>query len=254
LAIDAFLTRDSYRKLAELSRTWEGQVSKAVAEREVAEDLQKNAEEKWRKGNEEQARLKAEVRSFRAQVSGLEDRILRKDELIKAARARLEQAHKEQGRLAGENAELQKAVGETAELVKAAEQKAEDAEKKARDAEERANGAEASLERAELLLRQAGPEAVEAFKASEDFAEEVAEGSAATYILGFSDCRDMVARFFPSLDLGEIKIAEDEEEEDGAADEAVGQPDGDAGPTATSSPAEAAGEPATEARTSESAE
>lgn len=64
-------------------------------------------------------------------------------------------------------------------------------------------------------IEETQKKAMESFKASNTFQEEVIEGSSTSYIYGFDDCNMMVARLFPDLDLSGVTLDSKEEVEEG---------------------------------------
>ena len=88
------------------------------------------------------------------------------------------------------------------------------------DVESASTIADAELAKAEAeSIREALNQAIENFKNSKEFKEEILEGGFTSYCIGYEDGRDAVEQLYPDLDLSSIipPASKDEAAEEGAA-------------------------------------
>lgn len=96
--------------------------------------------------------------------------------------------------------------------------KLKEAEVIAQEAKERAEAVEAKAQAAEVEVTLANTRAIEEYKKSKDFKDEVTEATYDAFQLVFVECKK-VTKAFLEFDLGSIIAIEAEQQEEGEAEE-----------------------------------
>lgn len=187
---DISLIKESIASFTNLSRGLRDQLEVVRAEKEVAKELEQTLEGKLEKCLAANLSMEKDLKLAQNKVAELEAKLKKKKKKLYSS-------------------EL---------LIKESLQKSDEALARRTTAEKRAELAEKKAE----LVEEWAHRAVEEFKGSSAFEDEMIEAGVESYKTGFVDCLEKISKLYPNLDVSKMNI-DDINKEDDKEDEVAEQ-------------------------------
>ncbi|XP_073116058.1 uncharacterized protein [Elaeis guineensis] len=184
-----------YRKFGDMRAAWRDKVAGLEAEKAILLD-------QFQQSVDRENRLEGEVSRFSEEISGLKEAKASLESELKSAKDDAAKKSRTIRRLRHERDSVGKELEGEREQLRASLENLAKAEEGHAAAQADADVAKAESESAKVALGRA----VEVFRDSEEYREELLESGYLSYQVGYEDAREAVRSLYPELDLSNVVL------------------------------------------------